>query len=138
MRAIDADALLEELKKTDRYFMLKADIDNAPTVEPCYQTTSCLDCKNYDKENYYCPRFCEVIREATKEIKRQGEWIFDREFTEFGNPYGTYKCSVCGGHSSNKYSFCKDCGAEMKPKTCTNCETFGQDCGDCEVGADDQ
>lgn len=67
----------------------------------------------------------------------QGEWIFDREFTEFGNPYGTYRCSVCGGHSSNKYSFCKDCGASMKPKTCTNCETFGKDCGDCEVGDDD-
>ena len=47
------------------------------------------------------------------EERPQGEWIFDREFTEFGNPYGTYRCSICGGHSSNKYPFCKDCGAYM-------------------------
>lgn len=46
----------------------------------------------------------------------QGKWIFDKEFTEFGNPYGTYRCSVCGCHSSNKYSFCKDCGADMRGK----------------------
>ena len=45
-------------------------IDNAPTVEPCYQTTSCLDCKNYDKENHNCPRFCEVIRSAVEEVKK--------------------------------------------------------------------
>lgn len=32
-RPIDADALLENLKKTDRYFMLKFDIEEAPTLE---------------------------------------------------------------------------------------------------------
>lgn len=42
------------------------------------------------------------------------EWIFDSNFTEFGNPYGTYKCSACGGHSSDKYSFCPNCGADMR------------------------
>lgn len=47
-------------------------------------------------------------------IRPHGEWIFDSNFTEFGNPYGTYKCSCCGGHSSDKYSFCKDCGADMR------------------------
>ena len=36
---------------------------------PCYQTTSCLDCKMYDKENHHCPRFCEVIRELVKETE---------------------------------------------------------------------
>jgi len=52
------------------------EIDNAPTVELCYQTTSCLDCKNYDKENHNCPRYCEVIKEALEETKKpQGEWI---------------------------------------------------------------
>lgn len=35
----------------------------------CYQTKSCLDCPNYDKEKHYCPRFCEVIRNALKEIE---------------------------------------------------------------------
>ena len=42
-------------------------INNAPTVEPCYQTTSCLDCKMYDKKKHNCPRFCEVIRSVIEE-----------------------------------------------------------------------
>jgi len=49
---------------------LKDIIDNAPTVEPCYQTTSCLDCKMYDNENHNCPRFCEVIRSAVEEVEK--------------------------------------------------------------------
>ena len=35
MRPIDADALLEELKKTYHYFDLKFLIDEAPTIESC-------------------------------------------------------------------------------------------------------
>ena len=34
MRLIDADALLEKMKCTDRYFMIKFDILEAPTVNP--------------------------------------------------------------------------------------------------------
>lgn len=33
MRLIDADALLEKMKKTDRYFNIKFDIEDAPTVD---------------------------------------------------------------------------------------------------------
>lgn len=33
MRLIDADALLEAYMKTDRYFMVKYDIEEAPTIE---------------------------------------------------------------------------------------------------------
>lgn len=134
MRLIDAD----ELKKAYFNAIEKSSIgevsivnliDNAPTVEDHSRELVQKSLKLGRNVGYF---------EGKIETKRQqGEWIFDREFTEFGNPYGTYKCSVCGGHSSNKYSFCKDCGASMKPKTCTNCETFGQDCGDCEVGDDD-
>ena len=61
---------------------------------------------DFDKKSAHCP--------LTTLDKQKGEWIFDSEFTEFGNPYGTYRCSVCGGHSSDKYSFCKDCGADMR------------------------
>lgn len=32
MRLIDADALLERLEKTDRYFAVKHDIDSTPTA----------------------------------------------------------------------------------------------------------
>lgn len=52
MRLIDADALLEKLKKTDRYFMLKADIDNAPTVNKCDNCDLMLKEKTkYDQNN---------------------------------------------------------------------------------------
>lgn len=91
MRLIDADALLKALKANcdtlcnDKntnwceHCCPKNDfedlIDNAPTIEPCYQTTSCLDCKMYDKENHHCPRFCEVIRELVKETGNDTEKI---------------------------------------------------------------
>ena len=48
------------------------------------------------------------------EDRQEGKWEFDSEYTEFGNPYGTYKCDKCGGHSSNKYPFCFWCGADMR------------------------
>lgn len=60
----------------------------------------------------------EALTLAIKALEErpQGEWVFDSNFTDFGNPYGTYKCSECGSHSSDKYSFCKDCGADMQVK----------------------
>ena len=63
---------------------------------------------------------CEMAKKYMQGVKPvypvrlQGEWEFDSEHTEFGNPYGTYKCSRCGGHSSDKYPYCFWCGAEMK------------------------
>ena len=33
MRLIDADALLERMKRTNRYFNVKFDIEEAPTIE---------------------------------------------------------------------------------------------------------
>ena len=33
MRLIDADALLEQMKRTNRYFNVKFDIEEAPTIE---------------------------------------------------------------------------------------------------------
>lgn len=33
MRLIDADALLERMKRTSRYFNVKFDIEDAPTIE---------------------------------------------------------------------------------------------------------
>jgi hypothetical protein len=133
MRLGDLDALkfskVAEVNGVLTHVLTAEDINNAPTVEyPFYQEAY---------QSGYEEGYLKGVKVGKEYERPQGEWIFDREFTEFGNPYGTYRCSVCGGHSSNKYSFCKDCGASMKPKTCTNCKTFGHDCGDCEVGDDD-
>lgn len=54
---------------------------------------------------------------AIKALERpHGEWIWDSDFFAFGNPYGTYRCSCCGGHSSDKYPYCFWCGADMRGK----------------------
>ena len=100
-------------------------IDNAQTVEPCYQTTSCLDCKNYDKANYNCPRFCEVIREIAKENQRpQGEWI------DIDSLVSKAMCSNCKNiiitEPFGKPNYCPNCGADMREKDnqlrdCENC-----------------
>ena len=82
-------------------------IDNAPTVEPCYQTTSCLDCKMYDKGKHNCPRFCEVIRSAIEE-RPQGEWI------KIGELGLAYKCNKCEEVSVTPENFCPNCGADMQ------------------------
>ena len=31
--------------------------------------SSCTDCKEYNKEKHYCPKFCNVIRETDKEMR---------------------------------------------------------------------
>lgn len=130
-RLIDANALNDAIKaqqENDRkinpiiasisYHNLNNIIDNAPTVELCYQTTSCLDCKNYDKENYYCPRFCEVIEEAIKS-RPQGGWISVDEklpdemekvlvWFEYYR-YGDFNCMY------QTYGFCYVCDGKWSP-----------------------
>lgn len=78
----------------------KYEVDNASTVK--------IDTNDIEYEAY-----CRGLEDGKKIARPTGKWIFDSEFTVFGTPYGSYKCSICGGHSSNKYSFCKDCGARM-------------------------
>ena len=138
MRLIDADELLKNWGQT--FFAMGGDrlgtngeeimfylnglireIKNAPTVELCYQTTSCLDCKMYDNENHNCPRFCEVIRSAVEEIdNKQGEWVYREEwFEDEEKPRMTWGCNLCG-HSiksiHEKLNFCPNCGADMRGK----------------------
>lgn len=42
-------------------------------------------------------------------------WELDAEHPQFGNPFGTYKCSHCKKHSVDPYPFCYHCGSKMKP-----------------------
>lgn len=93
-------------------------IDNVPTVIKDSRPNICLNCEhccaltvNSDGE---VKVMCNLGAENCDNQKPYGEWKFDSEHTEFGNPYGTYKCSCCGGHSSDKYPYCFWCGAKMK------------------------
>lgn len=122
MRLIDADELKKAFKNQECWNVVIAHIiDNAPTVEPCYQTTSCLDCKNYDKENHNCPRYCEVIKEAIKS-RPQGEWIYRRIITK-DRSFDMVVCSNCQtefswdaetGVSMDNYKTCPNCSADMR------------------------
>lgn len=51
-----------------------------------YQT--CLECEEYNHEKHYCPLFCDVIREAVKDIRKDSipiEWI--KNYTEENRLY---------------------------------------------------
>lgn len=92
MRLIDADALLESLIKTPRYFDLKFDIDNAPTID----TEPVKHGKWEEKETYLNEGDCEIT-----------EWQSAR-------------CSKCGKYHTTPYmysfdnfNFCPNCGAKM-------------------------
>ena len=45
-RLIDADALLEKMKRTSRYFQIKFDIEEAPTIE-AEPVVRCKECKHW-------------------------------------------------------------------------------------------
>lgn len=69
MRLIDADALLERMKRTNRYFNVKFDIEEAPTIEADpirhgrWERTSdgaarCTACKRKMNPSQYGYAFC--------------------------------------------------------------------------------
>lgn len=47
-RLIDADAFLERMKGTDRYFSIKFDIEEQPTVD-AVEVVRCKDCIVHNK-----------------------------------------------------------------------------------------
>ena len=52
-RLIDADAFLEKMKRTSRYFDVVFDIEEMPTVD-AVPVVRCRECKHCDPENYHC------------------------------------------------------------------------------------
>ena len=68
MRLIDVDAFLEKMKRTSRYFDVKFDIEEMPTID-AVTVVRCKDCiRRYDTDE--CPmcfliegRYCEYTNE---------------------------------------------------------------------------
>ena len=68
MRLIDADAFLEKMKRTSRYFDVKFDIEEMPTID-AVTVVRCKDCiRRYDTDE--CPmcfliegEYCEYTNE---------------------------------------------------------------------------
>lgn len=81
MRLIDADAFLERMKRTNRYFSVKFDIDAQPTVDVvemahgkwklyetnCYSKIwECSECKGkWDFHTKHCP-YCGAKMDGKK------------------------------------------------------------------------
>ena len=59
MRLIDVDAFLEKMKRTSRYFDVKFDIEEIPTID-AVPVVRCKDCiRRYDTDE--CP-MCFLIK----------------------------------------------------------------------------
>lgn len=85
MRLIDADALKEKMRRTNRYFYVKFDIDEAPTID----AVPLVHGRNTrDEAKEHCDFMCSVC----------GAWAADVA-------YG----SLDGGN----FNFCPNCGAKM-------------------------
>ena len=52
-RLIDADAFLEKMKRTSRYFNVAFDVEEMPTVD-AVEVVRCRDCKHCDPESHHC------------------------------------------------------------------------------------
>ena len=52
-RLIDADAFLEKMKRTSRYFGVVFDVEEMPTVD-AVEVVRCRECKHCDPENHHC------------------------------------------------------------------------------------
>ena len=55
-RLIDADALLEKMKRTSRYFDVVFDVEEMPTID-AVPVVFCRDCKHCDPENHHCDHY---------------------------------------------------------------------------------
>ena len=67
------------------------------------------------QEDGFCraERWVDIQPTIEAEPVKHGRWDWYEEFG-FGNPYGTYRCSVCGNAEPHKTNYCCYCGADMR------------------------
>ena len=53
----------------------------------------CTDCNEYNQEKHYCPKFCDVIRDTTKEMQEfyKGEHEKLEKIEQIVEQYQFYK-----------------------------------------------
>ena len=69
MRLIDVDAFLEKMKRTSRYFDVKFDIEEMPTID-AVPVVRCRECKYHNKPP--CP------------MRLSFNWTEDNDFCSYG------------------------------------------------------
>ena len=114
MRLIDADALYEQLKQDeemarDRVLDTKSTLPFPNNLNPSYT--------RYVAQMDERTRLKHMVADApTVEDRKNGQW-YDPERKK-GRWYDvgslSCRCSECGCKSPKEYSFCPNCGAEMR------------------------
>ena len=135
MRLVDADALMEEFAEfvapanrsdfepTPTWNDAVSLLGSAPTIEPKRGSKLCDEdylknviMKFVDRNGKIhglgISGFNAMLQDAEVESVKHGRWEWYEEFG-FGNPYGSYKCSVCGNAEPHRTSYCCCCGAKM-------------------------
>ena len=94
-------------------------LKNVPSAQPSLDEW-CTDCKEYDHERNFCPRFDRVIAEAVKEVRenandeRRGEWDDGRcSQCGFKAMVAPFTISLDTGERTLVLKFCPNCGAKM-------------------------
>ena len=65
-RLIDADALLEKMKRTSRYFDVLFDVEEMPTVD-AVEVVRCRECRNFKTYN------CRMVASGYDDFCSYGE-----------------------------------------------------------------
>ena len=74
-RLIDADALLEKMKRTSRYFDVLFDVEEMPTVN-AVEVVRCRECKYRFGNNGHSKNGCPIIDANI--------WLDDDDFCSYG------------------------------------------------------
>ena len=114
---IDEKVLIERLEElqTDaidkwdggashRAYSKSIEIVNQIAEEQCHKFF-CDDCETYNKEEHYCPKWCNVIEHTVKEMEEQNNgWIIDRNPTkeECGRYGSGWFLATVQQHEGNK------------------------------------
>lgn len=132
MRLIDADALIEHLKKDPLFSLVErygitGVIEAAPTIKPSCKTCKysgeygrdkLLACWLYSDDdvcivepNHYCCDFLSNGIQPTIDPVKRGKWVSDGF---------TWRCSECGktywGRLAQPWNYCPNCGAKVEEK----------------------
>ena len=110
MRAIDADALYEQLKQDEEMARNRV-LDTESTLP--YPNNLNPSYARYVAQMNERTRLKHMVADApTVEERKTGKWI-NRSLNILYPEWERYTCSVCGKHSDN-YDFCPNCGADMR------------------------
>ena len=135
MRLIDADALKEKMKCTNRYFNIKFDIDESPTIDPetlpiVRELREHLAKVTAERDSLKSDSPVKVDSDAFELAARLAEVTAERDglnkdvrpvvrgwWEAVRDPYGNLEGWIhkeCGRTTKEASAYCPTCGADMR------------------------